>query len=280
MDAQPERSIVIGPMGIGEVVDRGFTLARRNFRYLAGIGAWGIVIGYVLQSLLSIPLLSMMDSQTIDRASAADVAAMGISGTIGALIAAVGTGLAGIAITLACVRIVDSAGEVEPFTTGAAYREALGRFLPLIGLGIIIVLASIPLLIIFPLAIWIWGRWSVSWNAVIIERHGPISALRRSWGLTRRAWWHTVIVLFLAGLAIAIVQGALGAVLGLAVQATVFLLQVPLVTAVLNAITSSALAILVTPFSAAVGVVLYYELRARAEGFDLEQRLIQAAPAE
>jgi hypothetical protein len=29
-----------------------------------------------------------------------------------------------------------------------------------------------------------------------------------------------------------------------------------------------------------VSVVLYYELRARAEGFDLERRILEVAPAE
>ena len=36
-----QTGIVIAPMGIGEVLDAGFTLARRNFRSLATTTAWG-----------------------------------------------------------------------------------------------------------------------------------------------------------------------------------------------------------------------------------------------
>jgi hypothetical protein len=273
MDAQPARSIVIGPMGIGEVVDRGFTLARRNFRHLAGIASWGFAIGYFLQGLLSLPLV------TIEPADLASGGAM-LFMFLGALAGGLAYALAGIALALACARIIDPRGEAGPLTTVGAYGGALTRILPTIGLAIIVVAASIPLVIVLPLGIWIWGRWSVAGNAVILEQLGPVAALKRSWALTRKSWWHTVIVLFLAGLAVAIVQGAVGAVLGLASQAAVVALGSALIGAVLNAIAGAAVAIVVAPFSIAVGVVLYYELRARAEGLDLERRLIQATPAE
>ena len=43
---------------------------------------------------------------------------------------------------------------------------------------------------------------------------------------------------------------------------------------------SAVAGILVTPFSVAYLVVLYYELRARTEGYDLQQRAAQVASAE
>jgi hypothetical protein len=273
MDPQPARSIVIGPMGIGEVVDRGFTLARRNFRYLAGIAAWGLVIGYFLQGLLGLPFAA---AQPTDR----DLGGAVVFMVIGSLAGGVAYGLAGIALALACARLVEPAGEGDPLSPIDAYGEALPRILPTIGLGIIVALASIPLVIVLPLGIWVWGRWSVSENVLIIEKLGPVDSLRRSWALTRKAWWHTVIVLFLAGLAVAIVQAVVGGVLGGGLQVVAYALQAPVIAAVLNAVVNAAVAIIVTPFSVAVSVVLYYELRARAEGFDLQQRLLQTAPAE
>src|SRR3954469_8208127 len=56
MEEQLARGLVIAPMGIGEVLDGGFTLARRNFRLLGTIAAWGIVPGYALQVLVNLPV--------------------------------------------------------------------------------------------------------------------------------------------------------------------------------------------------------------------------------
>ena len=49
--------------------------------------------------------------------------------------------------------------------------------------------------------------------------------------------------------------------------------------AVVGTFISALVSIITTPFSAAVAVVLYYELRARAEGFDLAQRAWLATQA-
>jgi hypothetical protein len=265
-------------MTIGEVVDSGFTLARRNFRHLARIGAWGFVIGYFLQGLLGIPGAALIGNSSDTRPEQA-VGAFAVM-FLGAIVGGVAVGFASMALVVACGRLVDPASGPRFVTPGYAYRTVLSRVPALIGLGILLVLVAIPLVFIFPLLVYVFVRWANATNAVVLDGRGPIEALHRSWALTRKAWWHTAVVLFLAGLAVAVVQMVLGMVVGIAVAALQFVVETPVVAQLLNTVLGAALAIVVTPFSIAVSVVLYYELRARAEGFDLERRILEVAPAE
>ncbi len=266
MDAQPARGMIISPMSIGEVVDSGFTLARRNFRYLAGLGAWGIGIGYLTDALLTVPTATFR-SYT--------------GGATTNFVSGIGYGFAVMAVAYACARLIDPAGEPWRVTPGEAYRYALNRVPTMIGLILLIGLTFLPLFIVFPLGVYIWVRWINAGAAVLVERLGPIAALKRSWALTRKAWWHTLIVSTITGLAIGILQMVVGGVLGGAIMAASFMLDAPVLMALGSALVGTLLGIALTPFSTAVGIVLYFELRARAEGYDLERRMLQAvAPAE
>jgi hypothetical protein len=268
MEAQPARGIVIGPMSIGEVVDSGFTLARRNFRYLASIGAWGMAV-----SLIVITLLSLGAGDPTSPTGAVNAAVRGFLGGVAA-------GIASLAIAVACARLIEPTGGDPRITAADAYRLAARRIPTLIGLAIVAGLASIPLAIILPLGIFIWVRWSSSAYACLIDGLGPIAALRRSWHLTRRAWWHTAVVLFVMSLAVGVIQIVLQGIFELAIAGVSFLLSSAFISAFLHALATAMFAIVLLPFSTAVPIVLYYELRARAEGFDLERRMLQAALAE
>jgi hypothetical protein len=136
---------------------------------------------------------------------------------------------------------------------------------------IVVVIIAIPLVILFPLGIYLGGRWAASWIAVILEGDGPIQSLRRSWNLTRRAWWHTFGVYFVSGLIIGIASAVVGGIFG-AVGAVFAVTGSAAIGGVFTILGSSLATIFVTPFSVAISVVLYFELRARQEGFDLESR--------
>jgi hypothetical protein len=274
MEAPPPSGLVVAPMGIGQVLDSGFTLARRNFRLLARIAAWGMVPGYGLQVLLNLPMYVATGGDA-GRGSALAT----LSGAGGGIISGISGWLATVAVIYACSRLVvpTEAGPPDP---GQAYREAIARVPSFVLLGIIVVLCSIPLIFIFPLAIYIWVRWSPAFAAIVAERTGPITSLGRGWALTRGSWWHTAMVLFLSGLAIGLVEVATAGVFGAGVAILAVAVNAFALSAVLWAIVNALVAIIATPFSAAVATVLYYELRARSEGFDLEQRIVQLAPVE
>jgi hypothetical protein len=115
----------------------------------------------------------------------------------------------------------------------------------------------------------------MSWISLIVESAGPIAALGRSWELTRGSWWHSVAVLGATGLIIALIDYALLGLLGGAALFAGFALGSGAAAAVLTGLVGIVSSAITTPFSMAIPVVLYFELRARAEGFDLEQRALQ-----
>jgi hypothetical protein len=139
-------------------------------------------------------------------------------------------------------------------------------------LGLMIV--AIPLMIIFPLGIYMAVRWSMLFIPFVSERLGPIASMKRSWAITRNAWWHTAAVLFVTGLVMSILQGAVGSVLALG-GVMVGGLAGAGASTFLSLLATSIASLLFTPFSVAIYTVLYYELRARNEGFDLTRRAHQ-----
>jgi len=113
---------------------------------------------------------------------------------------------------------------------------------------------------------------------LLIEGPRGFQALRRSFNLVRRRWWPTAGILILANL------------LATAVAAGIGLLSVPLLFAgrdnqfvydLANAVFGAVASVLTIPFVAAVVAVIYFDLRVRKEGFDLQlmaQRI--GAPAD
>ena len=60
----------------------------------------------------------------------------------------------------------------------------------------------------FGLPIYFGGMWSMYLCAAVLERHGPIGALRRSMQLVDRHWFRVVAMLFVAGMIVSILQSA------------------------------------------------------------------------
>jgi len=95
-------------------------------------------------------------------------------------------------------------------------------------------------------------------NAVLLEHFGPTSALARSWRLSKDSAWHIFLSLGLAWLlyfVIAVIANLVGAML---------------LSNTLTGILSAILIIPIYPLLAVVSTLLYYDLRIRKEGFDLE----------
>lgn len=262
-------AIVIRPMGVGEVLDGGFTFARAHYKQLLIVGAWGIVPGQVLNAL-ALAFLGAGDDVKI-------TATLGLTSLIANVFAAFGSTLAFFALVLACKQLIDPATDGPEVMPSALYRAALKRLGSWILYTFLLTFTAILLLIPFPLMIWVFMRWSMSAFSLISERTGPIGSLKRSWGLTSRAWWHTAAILFITGLIIGILQSvitglfaAVGAIIG-----GIGSSGVGIAISVLGTTLSS---VLFSPFSVAIYAVLFYELRARNEGFDLAQRAHQLAP--
>lgn len=250
---------VLRPMGVGEVIDAGFGLARHNYKFLLRTAAWAIIPGFVLAAVAD--LISPVPN-------------------LGSIPMVVAVTISSIAVALACGSIVDP--DLFPIGNqpGALYRATLARLPSLIGISLLAAILVVPLLIIVPLGVFLGVRWSMVFFAVIVDRRGPIPALRESWQLTRGSFWHTFGVLLVAamlgGVFSYIVDGlflAIGVILQLLLNSSTAL---EIVTNLANGLS----ALLVTPFTTAINVMLFFELKSRAGGFDLLLRARQLRSAE
>jgi hypothetical protein len=271
-------------MGVGEILDTGINLARRNYRALVMVVAWAIIPVYVLAAVLRVVSGGGL-SQTglapaLARGEPGPLFAFVVFSAITGVAVAIANALATAALTIGYARLIEPGRGPAHLEAGVLYRAAASRILPLILLFIVEGLAAILLIIVFPLGIYVFVRWSLSGIVLMIERTGPIVSLRRSRQLTRGSWWHTLGVLLAGAVIFGILSLVFGSAGGAIAGVVGGLLGSSVAVGLIQDVTSAVAGILVTPFSVAYLVVLYYELRARTEGYDLEQRAAQVASAE
>lgn len=157
-------------------------------------------------------------------------------------------------------------------TVASVFRQTLRSYLPLLGLGLIILIGVfLPLscVIGIPLAAWLGPRLSIAAPALFVERIGLGAALDRSWQLTRGAWTRTVAVIIVAYLGTVVVQFAIVPI-PVGVVALIPALGNDLRAALFLTI-GTVVSQLAQPL-VGIGVsVLYFDLRVRREAFDLER---------
>jgi hypothetical protein len=254
---------------VGELLDDIFRIYRRHF---------GLLLG--LSMLLSLPLLAVQILVNADNTGFITTVLMNfgnqqalaglplprsnlglllLSYPVLALVGLVTTG----AMSLAAIMI--SLG--HPATVGSVLRGLLLRAWDLLRL-FLAQLVLVPLFLCLPVGIWIAVRWAVAVPALMAEGTGPISALGRSWDLTTRSWWRTLGILLLVYLLQSVVSGTLS-VFGYPLAIMVpFAPQVVRGAIVLTV--GTAASALSLPIVYLCVTLLYFDLRVRREGFDLD----------
>jgi hypothetical protein len=110
-----------------------------------------------------------------------------------------------------------------PAPAAAGLGPAL-RALPagLVAAAIFLVLTTLGTMAFFIPGAYLWGMWQLWLVALVVERLGPLAALRRSWHLMVGAWWRittliTVVLIVIFGLAVVayLVVGSLLLVVGM-----------------------------------------------------------------
>jgi len=109
--------------------------------------------------------------------------------------------------------------------------------------------------------------------ALVLERSGVLTALRRSWRLTLPAFWRVTGIYLLTTILVGIVAAIVTTPLGMLGQ----LFDSVTVLTVAQLAGSTVAAAVTTPFMAAVVALLYIDIRIRREGLDVE---LAAAAAE
>lgn len=231
-----------GPKNFGEILSETFTIYGNHFLPLALIAAL-VVVGSRIVLLIA-----------------------SVIGTVAAIVGGMVIGVALPVVIILLVTIVAAYGLMDgalicaiaeqyvqpPIKFGRAYRCAWSRRGPLIGSVLVYFLAVCALAITvigIPFAIYFAVRWSFIRQAIVVEGCGVKAAFTRSSVLVRENWWRVLgilLVTLLIGAAISVLSGI-----------------VPVVGSIIGTVMS-------IPIAATVTTLLYYDLRARKEGYNFE----------
>ena len=258
----PSYTPQLRPLSVGEILDAGFRLFRHRFGTLVGCVLVPIVPLYVLGTVI----VGSTDPTAFDVNAPVDNSGDAVAGrAIDQLLSSVAAALA----VAACFKAISAAYLGERAGMGESLRYAGGRFLPLIVAYILVVLILIPgfIALIIP-GIWLAVKLSMTFPAVVCEKAGPFRAIGRSWALTKNNWWRVFGALVVVFVLLFVITIALGGVLGAVLLSSDTISEVAF--AILTTLIGLVIAAITYPLWAAVVTVLYYDLRVRNEGFDLQ----------
>jgi hypothetical protein len=284
-------------MPLPELLDELFRLYRRAFPVMVGISLLLVLPG-LLTSLLSGSYRTNLTAAlsayptggwaaVLDRLQTAQAQQNTGWGLLGLLIFLIILPLSIGALYQAAV----DAANGRPITVASELTATLERYWPLYGfflllLGMLVVwaialaigfvLIVIPGLAVFCVGVWLAIRWVLTVPAMMAENIGPIKGFQRSWALVSGMWWRTFGILLLAGIAYYLITVALLGVFTV-ITAVVPGLSDDLRSGLATAATNLTSA-LIAPVFPILLTLLYFDLRVRKEGLDLDQLARQTSP--
>lgn len=257
--------VTLRPLGIGDILDRSFKLYTQNFALFAGIYALTLVPAALVQILVAMSL---------NPRSPASFA-------LYALVSVV-AGLAQLVPYTALIHAVSMRSLGRAVTIGEAYSCGFSRLLPLLGSSIIVgILATLPAFTIIGIiaSVFLYVRWGLFAQTSVIEQAGVRGALSRSWTLTKGFWWKTFLTMLLLLILLSVVSGVLSSILLAIVAAFGFSVGGGLeamfglgtgIPSAANIAISALSTMIASPLLTIGATLLYYDLRVRKEGYDLE----------
>jgi len=280
-------------MPLPELLDELFRLYRRHFSLIVGVSllvalpglVWSLVTGvYRLNSGSYANLFTFTGTATPTFNS------QQLSNLLGALALGFIGGFFLAPITLGAVfRAITDVAQGRPAGIGSVLRETLARYLPLLGfvalaslifLGWIIaeaigfVLLILPGFAVLAGAVYLLVRWSLVLAAMMAEDIGPIRGLGRSWNLVRGSWWRTLGILAI----VVIMQVIITYGLLILFSVIAALVSSGDFQAAVVQVVGTLVSAVVSPIVYIAIVLLYFDLRVRKEGLDLDQLAQQTSP--
>jgi hypothetical protein len=299
------------------------TLIRRYPRPALGLSAALAIISTVLNVVLAVTLfkpLIAFDISALDNSGTASTNQ--VDGAFGgAVFGSLGSGLVTALATLVLtgvVTVIAGRGVLgEPIRLGEAWsivRAALWRLIGLallttlivygtlaagitVAILLVVLLGPVGILLALPLglgsvclAAYLYCRLALAPCAVILERAGIRTSMRRSGVLVRRSWWRVFGVLLLASVVASIVGNIIqGPFIVFGIAPSIFgggaVESGASKLLVLTYIGAGIAQTVVAPFTAGVRALLYVDRRMRAEGLDVAltaaaaQRMAISQPA-
>ena len=157
---------------------------------------------------------------------------------------------------------------------GYCLSKAWSRAFTLIGASVLLLLAlagSAVLMVIIvgiPLFFFLLVSWFFVEQAIMIEGQGSIEAFGRSRNLVRGTWWRV----FGIGVVFGVILIVLGVIEGFVSSG------VGLASPTAGAIIGAIISMFIFPIAAIGATLVYFDLRARKEGYDLQEMASEVAP--
>ncbi len=253
-------------MSVGELIDGAFQVMKRHFGTLVKISAVVVVPFGILSMLVSLSAQAdpndftrtdTFGNQTLDFSELrVFLAGTLLTVVIGFIAQAIAAG--------AITHVVASDYLGSEIDTKSAIRVGLARWFALLLSGILLFLgvAAGAVLCILP-GVFLAVAWTVNTPALIVERIGPAKALGRSLKLVKPRWWPTFGFVLL----LALMTGIASSMVALPVG---FIWQSGSANVIASGVVNILTSLAITPFTAAATVLLYFDLRVRHEGFDVQ----------
>jgi len=304
--------IPLRPLGVGEILDGAFTSIRRNPRATLGIAALLLTGAAVITTTLSLVLVHYVGTVTLPTPGQqlTDAQAKDLLTRMGEVLGPT----AGVSIVLAFIVDTVLTGLLTvvigrsvlgyKITAGEAWQIARPRMAALVGATLLIPLILIGLWVVYAivlvglallhapgaligglaalgaiagivLTIWFTIMFRMAGPAVVLEREGPVRALKRSWRLIRGSFWRVFGITGLAGLIVVVTAGVLQIPFSVAAALTGSGNSVlpgtggTVAGILISAVGGVVAGAVARPISAGVAVLLYVDLRMRREGLDL-----------
>jgi hypothetical protein len=256
------------PLNIADILDLSIRLYRQNFAAFLGIIAIVYVPVGIMQILFAFTMgnLTTAGSQSPDQVPWAQLGTMGMA--VGGLLLVnflaipLGQG----ALTIAVSRRYLN----EPVTVADAYRFIGPRWGVLIGAVLLVALVVLGgfVLCIIP-GIYVTILMLLVTPIIVIEGLGPVDSMKRSMELVKSDWWRCFGTYAVLTLIVSFIGQAVA--WPVAMASMMFLMQKNMALAqAINQGVSVGIQMLVQPVLITGLVLLYYDLRVRREGFDLE----------
>lgn len=257
------------PLSVGQTLDNGFRLFRSKLS--------GLIILAVISALPSM-LLTLLEFALASGADPEVIAPTPPAVLVGYLV----VGLLSVAVYAAMTHYLCVLQGGENATAIQSLRQGLARTPIVIIAGILYGIAAMVgfLLLLIP-GIWISILFMFFVIPIVTVNAGPIAALKDSTATIKGHWWRSFLVvsiIFMLVIALYIALfGMIAIVAGVTMAGALTLSEnLAFGTIAVIAVGQFIASALISPMINALYVVLYYDLKLRHSGDDLERRLEEA----
>jgi hypothetical protein len=264
-------SAQIGPRSGGKILDLGFNIYFGNLsRLLLASAVIAVPLGLIL---IGINVVAFGEPGPGDELGLVEIGdtLKRVDYNLFTALQVAGIGVSIIAYLLIIGASYTAANEAyfsRPVSVRHSVGVALRRMHSLIWVSLLTAISIVlGLLALIVGAFVVYTLLAVTVPALLVEDRRGTKALRRSWNLVRNNGWRTFLVLVVAGIFTGLVQAVASLVgevaSGLADE------NIEIWVAIVQGLSALALAFAAS-FSAVITTVIYYDLRIRKEGFDIE----------